>query len=58
VPILPNGRTLRTHRGGSLGDLAEASGDRTAARTAYTDPTNTEWQRDLAVALERLANLD
>ena len=47
-----------------------AAGDLPAARTAYTaaltiaqkladaDPTNTEWQRVLAVALERLENLD
>ena len=47
-----------------------AAGALTAARTAYTadltiaqkladaDPTNTQWQRDLAVALERLENLD
>jgi hypothetical protein len=47
-----------------------AAGDLTAARTASTaaltiaqkladaDPTHTEWQRDLAVALERLENLD
>ena len=53
-----------------LGNLARAAGDLTAARTAYTaaltirrrladaDPTNTQWQRDLAVALERLENLD
>ncbi len=53
----------------TLGDLAQAAGDSTAARTAYqasldirtrlaaADPTNSEWQRDLSISHNKLGDL-